>query len=224
VNQLKSASTSHPAFPSQLLCTMACGKKVLIVVMAIVVMWQQRTFVPAPVHRALPAVSAAALTAALSAPAFADNLDSAAKKLAATSYPFLKSIDWNSPIYASLPGADNKAMLKAVDKALLMGAAMDGKLLQDAVMAHHKAVGSADGKGVTSQADYEQILAKLGKAIASVPESTVLDTFNAYKALINTPGEFPTALQYLQSKVDPAAAYATGGAFLEFADAVKKAR
>jgi hypothetical protein len=206
------------------LCTMAHGKKVLLVVAAGLVMWQQRAFVPPPAHRAMPAASAAAVTAALSAPAFADNIDSAAKKLAAASYPFLKEIDWNSQIYASIPGANNQAMLKAVDKALVMGAAMDGKLLQDAVMAHHKAVGSAGGKGVTSQGDYEQILAKLGKAIASVPEATVLDTFNAYKGLINTPGQFPAALEYLKSKVNPADAYAAGGAFLEFADVVKKAR
>merc|ERR1719262_888043 len=171
----------------------------------------------------MPAASAAAAMAALAAPAYAD-IDSAAKKLAATSYPFLKDIDWNSPIYGSLPGVSNIQMLEAVDAALVMGSEMDGKLLQEAAMAHHKAVGSAGGKGVTSQADYEQILAKLGKAIASVPESTVLDTFNAYKAIINTPGEFPLALKYLQSTVNPADAYAAGGAFLEFPDAVKKAR
>merc|ERR1719377_299519 len=182
---------------------------------------QTRTFVP-PVQRAMPAASAAAAVTALGAPAFADGIDSAAKKLAATSYPFLKDIDWNSPIYATIPGADNQAMLKAVDKALVMGAAMDGKLLQDAVMAHHKAIGSAGGKGVTSQGDYEQVLAKLGKAIASVPESTVLDVFNAYKEIINTPGEFPSVFQYLKSTVNPADAYAAGAGFLEFTDAVKK--
>merc|ERR1711904_179039 len=121
-----------------------------------------------PTQRAVPAACAVAAMAALSAPAYAD-IDSAAKKLAATSYPFLKEIDWSSPIYGSLPGASNAVMLKAVDKALLMGAAMDGKLLQEAVMAHHKAVGSVSGKGVCSQADYEKVLATLGKAIASVP-------------------------------------------------------
>merc|ERR1711918_125466 len=102
--------------------------------------------------------------------------------------------------------------------------AMDDKLLQDAVMAHHKAIGSAGGKGVTSQADYEKVLATLGKAIASVPESTVLDTFNGYKSIINTPGEFPSIFKYLMSTVNPADAYATGGAFLEFTDAVKAAQ
>merc|ERR1712196_68618 len=106
---------------------------------------------------------------------------------------------------------------------LLMGAAMDGKLLQDAVMAHHKAVGSGAGKAC-SQADYEKILSTLGKAIASVPESTVLDTFNAYKAIIGNPTGFPAAFSYLMSTVNPADAYAAGGAFLEFADAVKSAQ
>merc|ERR1719392_462276 len=140
----------------------------------------QSTFVP-PARSSIAAAGAVATLGA--APAFADSIDAAAKKLAAASYPFLKGIDWNSPIYAKLPGADNQKLLKAVDKALLMGAAMDGKKLKEAVMAHHQAISSMNGKGVTSQADYEQVLAKLGKAIASVPEATTLDTFNAYKAL-----------------------------------------
>merc|ERR1719324_569560 len=180
---------------------MANGRKLVVVAAVALVSLcylQTKTFVP-PMQRAMPAASAAAAMAAMAAPAYADGIDAAAKKLAATSYPFLKEIDWNSPIYGSLPGASNIQMLKAVDAALVMGSEMDGKLLQEAAMAHHKAVGSISGKGVTSQADYEQILAKLGKAIASVPESTVLDTFNAYKAIINTPGEFPAALKYLQS-------------------------
>merc|ERR1712046_72609 len=83
------------------------------------------------------------------------------------------------------------------------GAAMDGKLLQAAVEAHHKAIGSGSGKAC-SQADYEKVLATLGKAIASVPEATVLDTFNGYKAIINTPGEFPSIFKYLMSTVNPA--------------------
>merc|ERR1712224_485645 len=206
--------------------TMAHGGKALVVAAAILVVCQiqRQVFVPAPVQRAMPAAAAVASMAALGAPAYAGEIDSAAKKLAAVSYPFLKEIDWNSPVYGSLPGASNQAMLKAVDKALVMGAAMDGKLLQDAVMAHHKAIGSAGGKGVTSQADYEATLATLGKAIASVPESTVLDVFNAYKELINTPGEFPSIFKYLKSTVNPADAYAAAGGFLEFTDAVKKAQ
>merc|ERR1712118_278500 len=190
---------------NKVLGSMANGKLLLIATVAAVAICNLRpTFVPPPTQRAVPAACAVAAMAALSAPAYAD-IDSAAKKLAATSYPFLKEIDWTSPIYESLPGASNAVML--------MGAAMDGKLLQDAVMAHHKAIGSGNGKAC-SQADYEKILATLGKAIASVPESTVLDTFNAYKAIIGNPTGFPAAFSYLMSTVNPADAYATGGAFL----------
>merc|ERR1712224_498472 len=165
--------------------------------------------------------SAAATT--LAAPAFAESIDSAAKKLAATSYPFLSEIDWSSPIYSSLPGVSSKQLLSAVDKALLMGAAMDGKLLSEAVTAHHKAIGAMNAKGVTSQSAYAELLSTLGSAIASAPEETVLDTFNAYKALIGNPEGFPNAFKYLKATVNPADAYAAAGGFLEFTDAVKRA-
>jgi len=211
-------------FPQSFNNAMAKGKSACLVLVALVGasnLWKS-AFVP-PARSSIAAASAVATLGA--APAFADSIDAAAKKLAAASYPFLSGIDWNSEIYSKLPGADNQKLLKAVDKALVMGAAMDGKALSAAAMAHHKAIGSMNGKGVTSQADYEAVLANLGKAIASVPEATTLDTFNAYKALINSPGEFPQMLQYLQSKIaNPADAYAAGGAFLEFADVVKKAR
>jgi len=129
--------------------------------------------------------------------------------------------------YASFPGVDNQKLLKAVDKALVMGAAMDGKALKDAVMAHHDAVSAAGGKaGVTTLAAYTNVLSTLGKAISTVPEDKVLDVFNAYKELINTPGEFPAAFSYLMStgNINPADAYAAAGGFLDLADAVKKAR
>merc|ERR1711907_12668 len=184
---------------------MAAGKWLVVAAVAAVAIChlRQPAFVPPPVQRVMPAASAAAAMAALSAPAYAADIDSAAKKFAAASYPFLKDIDWTSPVYGSLPGVSNAAMLKAVDKALVMGAAMDGKLLQAAVEAHHKAIGSGSGKAC-SQADYEKILSTLGKAIASVPEATVLDTFNAYKAIIGNPTGFPAAFSYLMSTVNPA--------------------
>ena len=62
--------------------------------------------------------------------------------------------------------------MKAIGKALVMGAFMDGKLLKEAVMALHNALGSVDGKLVTTAADY-------GKVIASMPSSQVMDVFNA---------------------------------------------
>ena len=43
--------------------------------------------------------------------------------------------------------------MKAIDKALVMDASMDGKLLKEAVIAHHNALGSMDGKLVTTAAE-----------------------------------------------------------------------
>merc|ERR1711939_1242167 len=80
-------------------------------------------------------------------------IDAAAGKLAAAAYPFLK------------------AVLGAIDKALVMGAAMDAGALKEAAAAHVQAIGSMDAKGVTTQADFAAINAGLGKAIASVPTS-----------------------------------------------------
>merc|ERR1719493_355947 len=78
-------------------------------------------------------------------------VEAAASKLSAAAYP----------------------LLKAVDKMIVMGAAMDGAALQEAARAHVKAIEGVDAKGVLSQADFEAINAGLGKAIASVPTGTV---------------------------------------------------
>merc|ERR1712125_73936 len=103
----------------------------------------------------------------------------AAGKLSAASYPFIKEVDWTSPVYLTpLPGVSSKATLEAVDKMIVMGATMDGKLLKEAAEAHHKAIASVDSKGVTSAADYEAINKALGKLFASVPQSQVMDVYN----------------------------------------------
>merc|ERR1719192_2457432 len=74
-------------------------------------------------------------------------IDSAAGALSSAAYPFLKDVDWTSDLSLKpLPGVSPNQVLKAIDKALVMGASMDGKLLQDAAMAHHKAIGGMDGK------------------------------------------------------------------------------
>merc|ERR1719194_325959 len=87
-----------------------------------------------------------------------DAVGAAAGKLSSASYPFIKDVDWTSDLYVKpLPGVDAKAALGAVDKMIVMGASMDGKLLKDAAEAHHKALGSVDAKGVTSAADYEAV-------------------------------------------------------------------
>merc|ERR1711934_596919 len=107
-------------------------------------------------------------------------IDTAAAKLSKASYPFLKSAPWDSDLYIKpLPGVSPNQALKAIDKALVMGASMDGKLLKEAAEAHHKALGSVDAKLVTSAADYEAVNAALGKVIASVPANQVMDVFNA---------------------------------------------
>merc|ERR1711988_2034016 len=135
-------------------------------------------------------------------------IGAAAKKLSDASYPFLKEVDWLSDLY-----------LKALDKATVMGSAMDGNALKAAAEAHHKAIGSIDGKGVTSAADYEAVLAGLGRVIASVPTSKTMDVYNAFAKI--TPGDVPNKLF---STVDNLEAQVAARAFYEFKDVVKAAR
>merc|ERR1712217_623722 len=98
-----------------------------------------------------------------------------------------------------LPGVTANQALKAIDKALVMGASMDGKLLQDAAMAHHKALGSMDAK--------------------PVPQGQVMDVFNSFSKITS-----PVVPNLLYSKVDPGAAQSAFGALLTFKDAVKAAQ
>merc|ERR1712207_114481 len=115
-----------------------------------------------------------------------DKIGEAAKKLSDASYPFLKDVDWTSDLFLKpLPGASASQALKAIDKAIVMGSAMDGNLLKAAAEAHHKAIGSVDANGVTSAADYEAVNAALGRVIASVPKDKVMAVFNSFAGLVN---------------------------------------
>merc|ERR1719414_2068200 len=68
-------------------------------------------------------------------------LDTAAAKLSAASYPFIKDIDWTSDLFSKpIPGKSAQGAMKAVGKMIVMGAAMDGAALQDAAKAHAKAI------------------------------------------------------------------------------------
>merc|ERR1712216_473483 len=134
------------------------------------------------------------------------------------SYPFLKSVPWNSDLYAKFP-ADPQKTLKAIDKALVMAASMDGKALQAAVEAHHKAISSMDGKGVTSLSDYTAIVDTLGRVVAGVPEQQTKDVFYAFADI--APKNLP---EYIFKTIDGAAAYKAGAAFFEFKDTIKFAR
>merc|ERR1712076_214262 len=161
-------------------------------------------------------IAPAASTSSVSGAAIGD----AAKKLSAAAYPFLKDVDWSSDLALKNPGsAGSQQVLKAIDKALVMGAAMDGGALKEAAQAHVKAIGSMDGKGVTTQADFEAINAGLGKAIASVPTSQVMDVYNAFSKIVN-----PSVPNFLYSTVDPQHAQAAYNSLMQFKDVVKAAR
>merc|ERR1739848_764871 len=153
------------------------------------------------------------------APVFADEIGDAAKALAEASYPFAKEVDWNNGIYLQSPGAFKPLeAIKAIDKMILMGAQADPKLLKAAADAHHKAIGSISGpNGVTSKADWEAVNAALGRVFASVPESTVMDVYNAVSSITD-----PGVPAYLKSLVNGADADKAYSAFLEFKDVVKK--
>merc|ERR1712205_31236 len=161
----------------------------------------------------IPAVAVLGAT-----PAFADKIGDASKKLASASYPFLKSIPWDSDLYAKFP-ADPQKTLKAIDKALVAAASMDGKALQAAVEAHHKAISSMDAKGVTSLSDYTAINDALGRVVAGVPEKLTKDVFYAFADI--SPKALP---EYIFKTVDGPAAYKAAGAFFEFKDTIKAAR
>merc|ERR1711956_137241 len=148
-----------------------------------------------------------------------DTIGNAAKKLSDAAYPFLKEVDFTSDLFIKpLPGASAAKVLKAVDKAIVMGSAMDGNLLK-AAAAHHKAIGSIDGQGVTSAADFEAVNAALGRAVASVPTSKVMDVYNAFASVVD-----PSIPNKLFSTVNAADANAAAKAFYEFKDVVKAAQ
>merc|ERR1712066_1103758 len=123
------------------------------------------------------------------------------------------------PAASALPGVSANDALKAIDKAIVMGAAADGNALKAAAEAHHKAIGSIDASGLTSVADFEAVNAALGRAVASVPTSKVMDVYNAFSAIVP-----PTVPNMLFSMVDPLKANAAAKAFYEFKDVVKAAQ
>merc|ERR1719512_326095 len=151
----------------------------------------------------------------------ASSIGAASGKLSAAAYPFIKDIDWLDSLYSKpIPGQSPQAAMKAIDKMIVMGSKMDGAALQEAAQAHAKAIEGVDGKGVLSQADFEAINTGLGKAIASVPTSTVMDVYNEMAKLV---GSSPVP-NYLFSKVNPQDALAAYNGLLEFKVVVKAAQ
>jgi len=176
-------------------------------------------FVPPASRSPSVALPAALAAAGASAPAWADPIGDAAKKLADGAYPFMKEVDWNSYAYLLKPGSggDAKAWAGAVAKAIDMGAQMDSKLVKDGVMAHHKAVGAtSEANPVLSKADFEAVCAAIGRMIASVPESTTMDVYNAFSSLVD-----PKVPGYLMSTVNEGDARKAYEALMAFKDVVK---
>merc|ERR1712232_1071341 len=168
-----------------------------------------------PITPTEPTVSAKLSSAKL------DAVGAAAAKLSSASYPFIQDVDWTSDVYLKpLPGVSAKEALNAVDKMIVMGASMDGKLLKEAAEAHHKAIGSVDAKGVTSAADYEAVNAALGKLIASVPQSQVMDVYNAFAKILGS-GVVANNMFQFSKGGDAIGAYKS---LLEFKDVVKAAQ
>merc|ERR1711948_143035 len=72
-------------------------------------------------------------------------IDAAASKLSAAAYPFMKDVDWTSNLFSKpIPGKSPQEVMKAVDKMIVMGAAMDGAALKEAAKAHVKAIEGMD--------------------------------------------------------------------------------
>ena len=146
-----------------------------------------------------------------------DKIGEAAKALSDASYPFIKDIDWLSDIYLKpLPGKTAPETLKAIDKMIVMGAKMDGNLLKAAAEAHHKAIGSIDATGVTSAADYEAVNAAIGRLVASVPKTTVMDVYNSMAGVVDS-----SVPNNMFSKVNPLDAVAAAKGFYTFKDVVE---
>merc|ERR1712226_1325425 len=149
------------------------------------------------------------------------SISSAAGKLSAAAYPFIKDVDWTSNLFSKpIPGKSPQEVIKAVDKMIVMGAAMDGAALKEAAKAHVKAIEGVDARGVLSEADFAAINAGLGKAIASVPTSKVMDVYNSMAKVI---GSSPVP-NSLYSQVNPNDAQSAYNALLEFKDVVKAAQ
>merc|ERR1712050_787568 len=117
----------------------------------------------------------------------ASSISAASGKLSAAAYPFIKDVDWLDSLYSKpIPGQSPQEAMKAIDKMIVMGSKMDGAALQEAAKAHAKAIQGMDEKGVLSQADFEAINTGLGKAISSVPTSTVMDVYNSMAKLVGS--------------------------------------
>ena len=198
---------------------MANRKACSVLMVAVVVFTGLKgAFVPAPARGVAPMAAAGGMASMLGAQAaYADKIDDAAKKLSEASYPFLKEIDWRSDVFAKVPTQNPAAVMKAIDKMIVMGNAMDSAALKAGGDAHHKGIMSMDSGLVTSLADYTAMNAAIGHMVASAGEAKTMDVYNSI-ASFNLGNDIGP---YMMSKVQAEDAKAAYSAFLEFKDAVK---
>jgi len=159
---------------------------------------------------------AGGMGAAPPAPRAPDAIDAAAKTLSEAAYPLMKDVDWNADYFSKLPGAKPTAVLSAIKKALDQGAAMDPAFIKEGALAHAKAIGNVDAKGVLPLEDFVAINSALGHMIKSSGTSATMGTYDAFKGLVadNIPS-------YLMSTVNPSDAQAAYTALMSFKDVVK---
>ena len=69
--------------------------------------------------------------------------------------------------------------MKAIDKMIVMGSAMDGAAIKAGGEAHHKAIASMDGSLVTSLEDYTAIIAAIGHMVASAGQAKTMAVYNS---------------------------------------------
>merc|ERR1719399_2258992 len=100
-----------------------------------------------------------------------------------------------------------------------MGSKMDGAALQEAAKAHVKAIQRVDSNGVLNKANFQAILAGLGKAISSVPEATVMDVYNEMSKVVG--GDNGQINKFVFAKQNPAEAMAAYSALVQFKDTVR---
>lgn len=197
----------------------------------------QTSFVP-PAGRGAQLGAAAGVVAMLgAAPAYAapannivasdllskgsiDKIDIAAKRLSEASYPFLKSIDWTSDVYAKLPTQSPADVIPAINAMFKMGVAMDPAALKAGVLAHSTAISHMDQKLVIPLSDYTAINAAIGHMVASAGNTKTMDVYNAFAKFDLGKDVGP----YMMSKVSQKDAEAAYKAFLDFKDVIKQSR
>jgi len=192
--------------------------KVLIAAVGAACVYRLRptSFVPAPARHGPAAIAATAAVLGAAPSAFADRIDDAAAKLSTAAYPLLKEVNWNNDYLISLPGAKTGPVLKAIQKTLEMGAAMDGAAVKAGVKAHSEAIGAMDKDLVTTGNAFKKINSALGHMIASAGEAKTMAVYDAWKDVV--PAEIPA---YLKSTVNGKDAEAAYKALLDFKDVVK---